>query len=154
MKKLWRYDPSWLGYVIFLGITVFCLGAFCTEVWADSYDVRITIQIATEKHGGKKWDRLSGAPPDVYGKMLFPSGEHEIPLHKNTYTLSLNYQNIPLDQGDSLLIELFDRDRLRNDDHIGKGTLFFEGQEVMEIQIGFALVTFHFVNRSGAGQTK
>lgn len=148
VEKLFQKHLSLLRNLIALGIIVFGLGAFCGEVWADDiYDVQITIQIPTEKHGGSKWDRLSGAPPDVYGMMLFPSGEHEIPLHQNTSTLSLSYKRVPLNPGDTILMELFDRDRFRNDDQIGKGTLTFEGQEVMKIQIGFALVTFHFVKR-------
>jgi len=111
----------------------------------DVANVIVTIEIDTEKSTGK-WDKVNpwGVPPDVYGKIKFPLEEHDIKLHKDTYSLSLNYSSVKLNIGDSIDIELFDKDRGRMDDSIGKGNVIFNGDKVIETRIGYARIKIEF----------
>jgi len=139
---------------ILLGVIISMLSVCSMYNSLSAFDIAnviITIEIDTEKSQGKKWDTINpwGVPPDVYGTIKFPMETHEIELHEDIYSLSLNYgsvdRRVKLNVGDSIYIELFDKDRGRMDDLIAKGNVVYNGDKVIETKIGFANIKIEFI---------
>ncbi len=109
----------------------------------------MSFEIDKYKRDGKEWDNIplaSNPPPDVYGKVTLPNDRTEdIPLHEDSYQLKIVIQDVELKVGDLVHVELFDRDRGRQDDVIATGDILYTGERETKENLGKATVKVTFL---------
>ena len=109
----------------------------------------VSVEIDKYKRDGKEWDNIplaSSPPPDVYGTVRLPDGStKDIELHEDSYQLKVVIQDVDLKVGDLIHIELFDRDRGRQDDVIATGDVLYSGEREILENLGKARVKVTFL---------
>jgi|GEM_PF-2249743 len=136
------------GWILLAGTLAAFLWAGSGSVLAERWEkVVLTVLIDAEKRPDVNWDRITfwSPAPDVLGTVVFPDGPRNVELHPNTHALEETFYDVRLEKGDSVRVELRDKDFLTTDDPVASGTVAYEGKETVEIRIGAAWITLEFV---------
>ncbi len=124
-----------------------------TETLSD-LSVNFEINRFKDEQGSQEWDGIMGSspPPDVYGSLQWFDQQCEIPLHKDSLLVDVTCKVKQMKIGDRISVQLYDRDRIGQDDVIAIGTVEFKENPTV-VTLGPAKITLLYSTKPPQGQS-